>query len=198
MNKTSGKLQACFGGLLWVFPIVIYKYSPDVLASSISQMSASHLLDCGAVAMCTALATGPPRCYTAMLLVPWLSETRVFLSSLYCRPSLFLFSTFCSFKPLFFKDSPPHTVSFLSLVLHTTFHSLLCYLLGSYFLMSPSPAQPWVYCDTQVWSKAYFAPNFQHPELFSSAHKYFALWKNSKVIHEVSDTELWSCWFFFF
>lgn len=30
MNKTSGKLQACFGGLLWVFPIVMYKFFPHL------------------------------------------------------------------------------------------------------------------------------------------------------------------------
>lgn len=35
MNKTSGKLQACFGRFTVSFPIVIYKSSPHVLASSV-------------------------------------------------------------------------------------------------------------------------------------------------------------------
>lgn len=94
-----------------------------------SQVSASHLLDNGEVAVCTPFATGQPRCYTVMLLIPWL-ETRIFLSSLSSRRCLVPFSTFCSFNELFWKDTPTNMISFRSLLLHTTSHSLLCCLLS--------------------------------------------------------------------
>lgn len=46
-------------------------------------------------------------------------------------------------------------------------------------------------------SKAYPALNSQCPELFSSAHKCFTLWRSSELISEVSHTELRSILLFF-
>lgn len=46
-----------------------------------------------------------------------------------------------------------------------------------------------VYRATQMLRKTYSALHSPRPKHFS-AHKYFALWQNSKLINEVSDTEL--------
>lgn len=140
MNKTSGKLQACFGGLLWVFPIVIYKSSPHVLASSVTQISASHLSDGDTVAVHRAFATGQPRCYPVILLVPWL-ETRVLLSSLDSK-ICFFHAHFVALKHYFLRIISPSTIplSFFYIPLSTACCTVLS--LESFFLMSASPAQP--------------------------------------------------------
>ena len=124
MNKTSGKLQACFGGLLWVLPIVIYKSSPHVLASSVTQISASHPSDGDTVAVRTAFATGQPRCYPVILLVPWL-ETRVLLSFLDSKICFFP-AHFVALKHYFLRIICPSTIPTPFFLLYTTVHRLLC------------------------------------------------------------------------
>lgn len=183
MNKTSGKLQACFGGLLWVFPIVIYKSSPDVLPSSRSQLAASHLLDNGAVAVRTAFATGPPTCHTVTPLCPLTWKPGYSWAPF--TPKSVSFHAFCSLKALFFKDAPPPPLR-----AHTQFPFL------------PAHTRPFEKQPTAVPSSGVVLPSVTTPStpMGTSWHgrRHFATWRNSKIIHEVSQAELWSLVVVFF
>lgn len=150
MNKTSGKLQACFGGLLWVFPIVISNYSPDVRASSIGPISASHLLANGAVAVLRTFATGQPRYCTVMLPIPW-PKTRKSWALFTPDKVWFLSAQFVASKRYFLRRSP-QPFPFLPFF-YTPLSAAYSAVSKSYFLMSPGPTRPWYIMTHRCWGR---------------------------------------------
>lgn len=187
MNKTRGKMQACSGSFL-SFPLVLYKYSPAVRASSVRF---PHL-SCWTVGGGRAqnLCPWPAKNYTVLLLIPWLETGS---PELFTPDKVWFLSAHFVASERYCLRRSPQPFPLLP-VFYSPLSTAYC-AVSIVILPDGTMSYATTVCHaTQMLRKTYSALHSPRPKLFS-AHKYFALWQNSKFINEVSDTELWSCCF---